>query len=124
MNFEDAVRSFLDLAVAGDVAASLGCFAADASYRVNAWNDALVGVDAIGKDFERQRGLWTDFRYDLLNIATVGNVVFAERLDTVHMAGRDVNIHVTGVFELNDAGKITSWREYFDMKEIEAQFAV
>jgi limonene-1,2-epoxide hydrolase len=41
----------------------------------------------------------------------------------VHMMGKDVDIHVVGVFEVGDDDKVSSWREYFDMKEIEAQLA-
>lgn len=46
----------------------------------------------------------------------------SERLDTPHLAGKDITIHPVGVFEVNEGGKITNWRDYFDMKEIEAQF--
>lgn len=122
-HLEDAVRAFFDLGVKGDVAGSVDCFAHRASYQVNAWNVPLIGHDAIRQDFERQRALWSDFRYQLLNIGTVGNVVLTERIDTVRMAGRDVRIHMAGVFEFDDAGKIVSWRDYFDTKEIEAQLA-
>jgi limonene-1,2-epoxide hydrolase len=50
-------------------------------------------------------------------------VVFSERLDTAHMTelDRDVRVHIVSVFELDPEGKIVSEREYFDMKEVEAQ---
>ena len=35
------------------------------------------------------------------------------------MGGKDVKLHATGVFEVND-DKVSAWRDYFDMKEIEA----
>ena len=120
---EGAVRAFLDLGVKGDVEGSVDCFAHGASYQVNGWQEPLIGHDAIRQDFSRQRALWSDFRYQLLNIGTVGNIVFTERIDTVRMAGRDLNIHMAGIFEFDGAGKIASWRDYFDTKEIEAQLA-
>jgi hypothetical protein len=80
---EDAVRAFLDLGVKGDVGGSVDCFAYGASYQVDAWNEPLIGHDAIRQDFDRQRALWSDFGCQLLNIGTVGNVVFTERIDTV-----------------------------------------
>jgi limonene-1,2-epoxide hydrolase len=49
--------------------------------------------------------------------------VFTERVDTVHMLGRDVGIHIVGVFEIDDNDKILSWRDYFDMKEVEGQLS-
>jgi limonene-1,2-epoxide hydrolase len=109
--------------VAGDLQESLGYFTSDATYRVIAWSEPIRGIEAIRSEFERQRSLWSDFRYELLEIATVGGAVLVERIDTVHMAGKDITIHAVGVFEVDDDGKISDWREYYDMKEIEAQFA-
>jgi limonene-1,2-epoxide hydrolase len=64
---------------------------------VNAWNEPLVGLNAIAKDFNRQHALWTDPRINVLNVASTANVVFIERIDTVHMMGRDVDVHMVGV---------------------------
>lgn len=97
------------------------CFAEKAEYRVNAWHEPQTGLEAISQDFERQHDLWSNLRIDLLNIASTRNVVFTERVDTVHMMERDVRIHMVGVFEVDDDDKGTSWRDYFDMKEIESQ---
>ena len=45
-----------------------------------------------------------------------GNVVFNERVDTIVMKnGKKADIPVAGMFELNDAGKIKVWRDYFDL---------
>lgn len=107
----------------GEGTTALEYFADDAVYRVNAWNDPLIGVDAIAKDFERQRGLWSDLRIELLNVASAGNVVFTERLDTVHMMGQDITLHMCGVFEVGGDGKIISYRDYLDIKEVEARLA-
>jgi limonene-1,2-epoxide hydrolase len=119
---EKVVRRLIDLLNSGsDVGPVLACFAPDASYRVNAWNEPLVGVAAIAGDFERQHALWSDLRVHVLNMASAGNVVFTERVDTAHMMGRDVDIHMAGVFEVDSGNKISSWRDYFDMKEVETQ---
>jgi limonene-1,2-epoxide hydrolase len=120
---EQVVLSLIERANAGDNDGVLSLFAPDASYRVNAWNEPLVGVDAITKDFDRQHALWSDLRIKVLNIASVANVVFTERIDTVHMMGRDIDIHMAGVFEVDDNNQVSSWRDYFDMKEIESQFS-
>jgi limonene-1,2-epoxide hydrolase len=120
---DEVVRSLLEVMTKGDVAAILTHFADEASYRVNAWNEPLDGIDAIRKELERQLAMWSDFRFDLINVASSGNVVFTERIDTVHMMGRDLDIHVAGVFSVGEDGKISSWRDYFDMKEVESQLA-
>jgi len=120
---EQVVLSLIERANAGDNDGVLSLFAPDASYGVNAWNEALVGIDVIAKDFDRQHTLWSDLRIKVLNIASAAKVVFTERIDTVHMMGRDVDIHMAGVFEIDDDDKVSSWRDYFDMKEIDSQFS-
>jgi limonene-1,2-epoxide hydrolase len=120
---ERVVLSLIERVCAGDNDGVLSLFAPNASYRVNAWGEPLVGVDAIAKDFDRQHALWSDPRIEVLNVASTANVVFIERIDTVHMMGRDVAAHMAGVFELDDNDRILSWRDYFDMKEIESQFS-
>ena len=55
-----------------------------------------------------------DFR--VLNTASAGNVVMNERVDSfVYKGGKKGSVPVVGVFEVN-GGKITAWRDYFDMK--------
>ena len=119
---ESIVRSLLE-AFRASGAEALPYFADGASYHVNAWNEPFVGVGAIAEEFERQHGLWSDLRIQLLNLVSAGDVVIAERVDTVHMMGREVHIHTVGVFEFGGDGRIASWREYFDMKEVEAQLS-
>ena len=52
--------------------------------------------------------------FEILHMATRGNVVFTERVDRFAMGGRQVALPVAGVFELRD-GKIAAWRDYFDL---------
>lgn len=118
---EKLVLSLIEHMTDDDREAVRDCFAEDAEYRVNAWHEPLSGTKAITGDFERQHALWSDLRINVSHIASAGNVVFTERIDTVHMMGRDVQIHMVGVFEVDDRDKITSWRDYFDMKEVESQ---
>lgn len=57
-------------------------------------------------------------------IAANGNIVLTERTDGFNFKdGRKAEIRVMGTFELNDAGLITGWRDYFDMGEFQREFA-
>ena len=38
------------------------------------------------------------------------------------MGGKTIAIPVTGVFQVRD-GKIAAWRDYFDLKQFQAQLA-
>ena len=53
-----------------------------------------------------------------------GNVVFNSRVDTITMKnGKKAEIPVAGMFELNDAGKISLWRDYFDLATFTKQIS-
>lgn len=57
-------------------------------------------------------------------IAANGNTVLTERTDAfVLKDGRRAAIRVMGTFELDDAGLIAAWRDYFDMAEFTREFA-
>jgi limonene-1,2-epoxide hydrolase len=53
--------------------------------------------------------------FDVKHQAVLGNVVLNERIDTLTMEGKTVSLPVCGVFEVDAEGKISAWRDYFDM---------
>jgi limonene-1,2-epoxide hydrolase len=56
------------------------------------------------------------FTAKILKSVHDGNTVFNERVDTIVMKnGKKADVPVAGMFELNDAGKIKVWRDYFDL---------
>ena len=44
----------------------------------------------------------------------VGNVVMNERTDRFRLGETWIDLPVAGVFEVDDAGRIVLWRDYFD----------
>ena len=50
-----------------------------------------------------------------------GNVVLTERIDSFFFPGNTIALPVMGTFEVNDDGKITAWRDYFDMNQFMSQ---
>ncbi|MGA2410346.1 MAG: limonene-1,2-epoxide hydrolase family protein [Candidatus Binataceae bacterium] len=66
----------------------------------------------------------TAFTAKILRSAHDGNVVFNSRVDTIVMKnGKKADIPVAGLFELNDAGKIKVWRDYFDLATFTKQMS-
>ena len=56
------------------------------------------------------------FGVKVLKSAHEGNVVFNSRVDSITMKnGKKADIPVAGMFELDDAGRIKVWRDYFDL---------
>ncbi len=92
----------------------MGYFAEDAI-----WDNVPMGP-AKGKAAIREmtHGFMKDatsFSVKILKSAHDGNVVFNARIDTIVMNGKKADIPVAGMFELNEAGKIKVWRDYFDL---------
>jgi limonene-1,2-epoxide hydrolase len=50
-------------------------------------------------------------------------VVLNERTDHITLNGQPVVLPISGVFEIED-GRITAWREYFDLGPARAAYAV
>src|SRR5439155_20768486 len=52
----------------------------------------------------------------LINIAASGPVVMTERVDAFKLPGKSFELQVMGTFEVRE-GKISAWRDYFDMNQ-------
>lgn len=64
----------------------------------------------------------TSFNAKILKTAHDGNVIFNERVDTIVMKnGKKADIPVAGMFEIDSAGKIKVWRDYFDLASFTKQ---
>ena len=74
----------------------------------------VTGKDNVRKFIAGFIASWSETEWDLLNIAAAGNVVIAERLDRTRTSAGNVDLPCVGVFEMVD-GKISIWRDYFDM---------
>jgi len=117
---EDIVRSFLDCVASGDMETAIDYYADDVTVHVAAWHDPLVGREAI-RDVLRHEVELADYRYTIRNIASTGAVVFIEVVDEFKRDGKNITMHWSGVWEISQAGKITTRRDYWDAKEFEAQ---
>lgn len=72
------------------------------------------------KGFER---FMTGFEVEMKNIAARNGVVLTERVDILKGPFLFLDIWVCGTFEVKN-GKITLWRDYFDLAEATAKLAV
>src|SRR5216684_4476792 len=84
------------------------------------WDNVPMNNAAKGKAAVRE--LTQGFLKDTASFEV--KVVFNERVDTIRMKnGKTAAIPVAGMFELNDAGKITCWRDYFDLATFTKQIS-
>ena len=50
-----------------------------------------------------------------------GGVVLTERVDRFTIGDKRIELPVMGAFEVDGQGKITAWRDYFDMAQFTKQ---
>ena len=110
---EDFIRQFIEAWSRLDPEELAGYFAKDGVYH-NMPAGPISGRDNIQKFIHGFSGSWTETTWDLLNIASSGNLVFTERLDRTQAGDKSVDLPCLGVFEL-EGGKIKIWRDYFDI---------
>ncbi len=55
--------------------------------------------------------------------AATGHIVMNERTDRFVQGDQTFDLLVAGVFEVNEAGLVTLWRDYFDMGKVNEMFA-
>ena len=116
----DVVQRFCDTVATGDLDAVVAFFTDDAAYH-NIPVDPVVGPAAIRATLESFTGAVESLEFRMLNISEAGSTVLTERVDVFRFpGGHEIALPVMGAFDVVD-GKITGWRDYFDMQQFMSQ---
>jgi limonene-1,2-epoxide hydrolase len=113
---ERVVRDFC-AAFARHDAESLRPFLADDVVYHNIPMDPAVGIDATIALIDGFFGMFESMVIETLHLAVRDNVVLTERVDTFTIGKVVAPLPVMGTFEVRD-GKISTWRDYFDMAQV------
>ena len=97
-------------------------FTDDAVYHNMPEPQPMQGREAIEAFFRTNLPPGIQASFEILNIATRGDVVLTERVDNFALRDRTASIPVMGAFEIRD-GRIAIWRDYFDLQTLTAQIA-
>lgn len=116
---EQLVRDFCEAWSRRDTDELLGFLTEDAVYH-NMPMASVQGHDQIRNVFSLFVPPSEEILWELLNIASTGDLVLTERVDRFVMGGKKIELPVAGIFEIRD-GKISAWRDYFDMGTWTAQ---
>jgi limonene-1,2-epoxide hydrolase len=114
MNAEAVVSDFFAAVERIDIDAAVEHLADDISYE-NMPVQPVKGKEDVRNLMSGFLAASTEVEWRVLRQHQVGNVVFNERLDRFKMNGGWLELPVAGVFEVDHHGKITLWRDYFDM---------
>jgi limonene-1,2-epoxide hydrolase len=117
----DVVRQFCDAWGSPDeIDGALDLLSEDCFYH-NIPLDPVEGLEAIRATVQGFSAGVEKVEFETLHIAANGNVVLTERIDSFFFPGNTIALPVMGTFEVNDDGKITHWRDYFDMNQFMSQ---
>jgi limonene-1,2-epoxide hydrolase len=105
-----------------DIDAMLALCAEDIVYH-NIPMDPINGTAAMRAMVEGFLANITACDWQTHAIAANGNTVLTERTDGFTFKdGRHAAIRVMGTFEIGSDGRITAWRDYFDIVEFQREF--
>jgi limonene-1,2-epoxide hydrolase len=116
MGPEELVREFC-AAVERHDAEALRPFLADDVVYHNIPMDPAVGQEAAIAFIDGFFKMCDRLEIEILHLAVRDNVVLTERIDTFTMGDKKAPLPVMGTFEVRD-GKISAWRDYFDLAQI------
>lgn len=75
----------------------------------------MTGKDKMREFLSPMISVDGEVEFEILRQTAAGNIVMNERIDRLPTrSGRTIELPVAGVFEVDDAGLISFWRDYFD----------
>jgi limonene-1,2-epoxide hydrolase len=113
------IRRFIEACVRADPDEFASYFTDDAVWWNSPWR-AIEGRDAIRETLRRGAQKMTALPWEILHVVAEADVVMTERIDRFQVGDRRVSVPCMGIFELRD-GKIAAWRDYWDLRQFEAQ---
>jgi limonene-1,2-epoxide hydrolase len=117
---EQVVREFCAAFSKRDPELLRGYFSEDVVYH-NIPMDPAEGIEATMAVINMFLGMSEAMEFEIHHLASDGSTVLTERTDTFTMNGKTAPLPVMGAFHVAD-GKITAWRDYFDMAQVTAMF--
>ncbi len=117
---EEVVRDFCAAASTRD-SELLRAFLSDDVVYHNIPMAPAEGIDATMAVIDMFLGMCEALEFEVHHLASDGTTVLTERTDIFTMKGKSAPLPVMGAFNVVD-GKITAWRDYFDMAQVTAIF--
>jgi limonene-1,2-epoxide hydrolase len=111
---QEVVAAFIAAVEHKDIDAAVALLADDVSYE-NMPMQPIVGADAVRAALSAFLDAASEVDWPVRRELAAGDVVMNERLDRFKIGDGWLELPVAGVFEVNDGGRITLWRDYFDM---------
>ena len=123
----DIIRRFCDdwssITEEGGMDRVLAYFTDDAVYH-NMPVAPVRGPGEIRSTLDGFLGGVAKVEFQVAHLVADGDVVLTERVDVFHLPdGRAIGLPVMGTFELTADGRISAWRDYFDLNSFMTELA-
>lgn len=113
---EETIRDYTACHERLDIEGALSYLTDDCVIHAAPSPDPTIGREAIAAKWAGAFEHMQSFDCEILSMATNGNTVFCESVQTIGSSGgHEVRLEVVTVFELDDAGKIRATHEYYDV---------
>ena len=122
MTPEETVDEFIRLVVGMDLDGACGLVSDDVEYD-NVPMGKNIGPDGIKAFLQPMVGSLDEVQFVVHRQTATGNIVMNERTDRFRLGDKWIDLPVAGVFEVDADGKISLWRDYFDMQTFNDQMA-
>ncbi len=113
------ISEFIQACIRADPDEFASYFTEDAVWWNSPW-PPVKGRDAIRETLRKGSQKMAALPWEIRHIVADGNIVLTERVDHFLVNDKKVSVPCMGVFELQ-GGKIAAWRDYWDLKQFEAQ---
>ncbi len=117
---EEVVRDFCAAVSKRDANLLRPYFSEDVVYH-NIPMDPAEGIEATMGVIDMFLGICEGLEFEIHHLSSDGATVLTERTDTFTMQGKTAPLPVMGAFHVRE-GRITAWRDYFDMGQVNAIF--
>ena len=118
---EQVVRDFCAAVSDLNTEALRAFFSDDVVYH-NIPMEPAEGIEATMAVLNMFVGICEGLEFELHHLASDGSTVLTERTDRFTINGKSSPLPVMGAFHVVD-GKITAWRDYFDMAQVTTIFS-
>lgn len=120
---DSVVRKFFACFPRSDVDELVSFFSEDAIY-IDGPRGVHRGVDAIKAEFQVTVGMVPSTTVTIGSLAVSGQTVLVERVDTFEIEGKPIGMEVMGALDVDSGGRITRWRDYYDLPTLVEQVTV
>ncbi len=121
LTVEATVNEFISRVVAGDLDVACELVSLDVEYD-NVPMGKNHGREAM-KTFLSSMSGFDEVQFVVHRQTVTGNIVMNERSDRFRSGEKWIDLPVAGIFEVNADGKISLWRDYFDVATFTNQMA-